>query len=121
MSGPPRLEHHEARRLLDDLDRDEALAALVQDALDVGEGAVQETEAPRRHVAGPGLELDHRVRRDLEPGEVALDLGGLEPLEGDVEVDPVRHADEVGLDCRLELRLSRDDDADVALIEDCPE
>lgn len=115
------LEHHEARGLLDDLHGDDSLAALLKDAGDVGEGSVEESEASGLHVAGPGLELDHRVGIYLEALEVALHLRGVEPLEGDVEVDPVRHAGEVGLDLRFELRLSGDDEPHVGLVEDRPE
>ena len=90
--------------MLDDLHGDDSLAALLKDAGDVGEGSVEESEASGLHVAGPGLELDHRVGIYLEALEVALHLRGVEPLEGDIEVDPVRPAGEVGLDLRFELR-----------------
>ena len=107
--------------MLDRLEGDDVLSPLLEDALDVGEGAVEEPEASRLHITGPGLEFDHGVGGDLELGDVLLHLRGLQALEGDVEVDPVRHPGEVGLDRGLELRLPGDHDADVALIVDCPE
>lgn len=68
--APSVLEHHEARGLLDDLHGDDSLAALLKDAGDVGEGSVEKSEASGLHVAGPGLELYHRVGSDLEALEV---------------------------------------------------
>ena len=38
-------KHHEARGLLNDLDRDDPLAPLLKDAGHIGEGAVEEAEA----------------------------------------------------------------------------
>ena len=106
--------------MLDDLEGDRLPAHLGEDAEDVVQCSIEEAEAPGLHVASAGSELCQRVRLHVVALEVALDLGGRQTPERNVEVDPVRHSHEVALDLRLELRLTRDDDADIRLIEDCP-
>lgn len=63
--------------MLDDLHGDDSLAALLKDTGDVGEGSVEKPEASGLHVAGPGLELYHRVGIYLEALEVLVVPSGL--------------------------------------------
>lgn len=61
--------------MLDDLQGDDLLATVGEDALDVGERAVEEAEAAGLHIARPGLELQQGFWLDLEALQVALNLG----------------------------------------------
>ena len=66
-------------RLCYGLHRHRLLARLLEDASDVRERAVEQSEAPGLHIARPRFQLHQRLRLDLEVREIASTSEGERP------------------------------------------